>query len=637
MIGQSIAHIFCLLIAVVGISTDSFAADDVVATIHGEPQRFPFPSSQNPNSGGPVSTQRGPTNNSHGDPNSFYQDICLEGGACNVLKQSADNMFINAEREYAQKEIGSRKNNALVKLNAVQQDIELLRQGQPPQSSDARTMLDDLRTTANQREAGAASYKEIAEVAKANLQRDVRAKVDSIVNIPGSEPPPMDSGLASSLEASVGRIESSGNGDNNDRASFGPPRLVPNPQDNSPGAITARKQLSSQIAQSFREKAETRDRQFRGTEAARYREQSISYTRYISGDTADYALLQIKPEAQALFGAPLSSGSWGGYETIRAANQLSLNPDLRNRPDVFFPAYFAIRNAAEFAKNLNVFDQAQVGQFLNFIDTAYAVSDMLTGLTEGVMTSFYDPGAGVAGLWRSFNGPVNRAEVVSGLVQGSTQAWQIISDAFHGNPSAALNLSATDLARISAQVAADLLQGVQLVGAARDAVLFGVRGSIALYGMTVNIPSALARYGGLAEVIRFGRMPDVVRTLKLVTESDTAFFWSGRSGSFRAGVEAPRIASTNNGVTLEMIIEQRGVKMPIYDPSDQSSIKAWADVSMEYANGCKGNVRAVIGRNTRPDSIWLTTELPALKANPRVTRITSIDPESGVQTIIFQR
>jgi filamentous hemagglutinin len=108
------------------------------------------------------------------------------------------------------------------------------------------------------------------------------------------------------------------------------------------------------------------------------------------------------------------------------------------------------------------------------------------------------------------------------------------------------------------------------------------------------------------------------RALQLVTESDTAFFWSGRSGSFRAGVEAPRIASTNNGVTMEMIIEQRGVKMPIYDPSEQPSIKAWANVSMEYANGCKGNVRAVIGRNTRPDSIWLTTELPALKAKPHV-------------------
>jgi hypothetical protein len=43
------------------------------------------------------------------------------------------------------------------------------------------------------------------------------------------------------------------------------------------------------------------------------------------------------------------------------------------------------------------------------------------------------------------------------------------------------------------------------------------------------------------------------------------------------------------------------------------------------------------GENLRPGSTWERIELPALKNNPNVTKITVIDPETGSETVIFQR
>ena len=44
-----------------------------------------------------------------------------------------------------------------------------------------------------------------------------------------------------------------------------------------------------------------------------------------------------------------------------------------------------------------------------------------------------------------------------------------------------------------------------------------------------------------------------------------------------------------------------------------------------------------IGSELRPGNIWENIELPRLKANPNVTKITTIDPKTGVEKIIFER
>lgn len=56
-----------------------------------------------------------------------------------------------------------------------------------------------------------------------------------------------------------------------------------------------------------------------------------------------------------------------------------------------------------------------------------------------------------------------------------------------------------------------------------------------------------------------------------------------------------------------------------------------------YAENVHGEVHAVIGSNLRPGNVWETVELPRLIENPNVTKIVIIDPETGAETIIFER
>lgn len=50
-----------------------------------------------------------------------------------------------------------------------------------------------------------------------------------------------------------------------------------------------------------------------------------------------------------------------------------------------------------------------------------------------------------------------------------------------------------------------------------------------------------------------------------------------------------------------------------------------------------GKIRAVVGNELRPGNIWGNIELPRLKANPNVTQITTIDPKTGIETILVKR
>lgn len=120
------------------------------------------------------------------------------------------------------------------------------------------------------------------------------------------------------------------------------------------------------------------------------------------------------------------------------------------------------------------------------------------------------------------------------------------------------------------------------------------------------------------------------------TKFDTAFFWSGRTDGIGGMDVAIDVAKSRGGVTLESTIDDANVIMPEWDFNKPSSIDAWEEASNIYAEQVSGKIRAVVGNELRPGNIWENIELPRLKANPIVTQITTIDPKTGIETIIFK-
>jgi hypothetical protein len=123
----------------------------------------------------------------------------------------------------------------------------------------------------------------------------------------------------------------------------------------------------------------------------------------------------------------------------------------------------------------------------------------------------------------------------------------------------------------------------------------------------------------------------------VITETNQAFFWSGRSGGVGGADVARQMAEGRGGITLEAIIEKRGIRMPVWDPDNPSSMQAWSQISRKYAASASGEVRAVIGSTMRPGSVWEMIELPALRSNPYVSRIVLIDPLTSAESILLQR
>ena len=124
---------------------------------------------------------------------------------------------------------------------------------------------------------------------------------------------------------------------------------------------------------------------------------------------------------------------------------------------------------------------------------------------------------------------------------------------------------------------------------------------------------------------------------RLKTDPDTAFFWSGRTEGIGGMGVAKKIAKNKGGVTLESTIDDTNIVMPEWDFNTPSSVTAWEEASNVYAEQVSGEIRAVVGSELRPGNIWENIELPRLKANPNVTKVTTIDPKTGVEKIIFER
>ena len=127
---------------------------------------------------------------------------------------------------------------------------------------------------------------------------------------------------------------------------------------------------------------------------------------------------------------------------------------------------------------------------------------------------------------------------------------------------------------------------------------------------------------------------DAIRP-KLKTQPDTAFFWSGRTDGIGGAENAANIAKSRGGVTLESTIEIKNIVMSEWDFNNPSTMEAWDLASGAYAEQVSGEIRAVIGSELRPGNIWENVELPRLKNNPNVTKITTIDPQNRCRECRF--
>ena len=125
-----------------------------------------------------------------------------------------------------------------------------------------------------------------------------------------------------------------------------------------------------------------------------------------------------------------------------------------------------------------------------------------------------------------------------------------------------------------------------------------------------------------------------VATNSLATGSDEAVFWSGigRGGD----ATAASWAAKNGGATLESTLAQRGIQLPVWDASNPSLVSAWRQASADFASGASGNVRVLQGA-PRIGSVWAEVEYPTLIRNPNVTSITSINPATGEQVVLWTR
>ena len=134
-------------------------------------------------------------------------------------------------------------------------------------------------------------------------------------------------------------------------------------------------------------------------------------------------------------------------------------------------------------------------------------------------------------------------------------------------------------------------------------------------------------------------------TNALKTEPGTAFFWSGcakvdpSTGKLLVSGDevAAEIANKCGGTTLETQIKVNNIEMPKWDFDVPESIKAWEDTSAAYAKQVSGDVRAIVGKKIRDGNIWENVELPRLMQNPNVSKITTIDPDTMAETVIFER
>jgi hypothetical protein len=118
------------------------------------------------------------------------------------------------------------------------------------------------------------------------------------------------------------------------------------------------------------------------------------------------------------------------------------------------------------------------------------------------------------------------------------------------------------------------------------------------------------------------------------TERNAAVFWSGAPMTREA---AATWARDNRGMTLEMVIADRAVRLPTWNPRDPAAVSAWRQASRELARGASGDVRVLQGDTVRTTSVWAEVEYPALINNPNVSSIRAVDAKTGREVLLWSR
>jgi len=213
---------------------------------------------------------------------------------------------------------------------------------------------------------------------------------------------------------------------------------------------------------------------------------------------------------------------------------------------------------------------------------------------------------------------------------GADQAQAGSRTAWNGSPTQTIGGYALQQAFGISPQAAEMLYGA--VGVAGGFSLGTAAGNIPTL-TTVKVYAPMASASADAEAGGFY----LLNPTNYTTKAGGAVFWSGRTNGVGGADVAGKIASSQQGTTLEQLAEARGLNLPAWDPNNPASVQAWSSASQAYAESVSGSVNAVIGNSLRPGNVWETFELPALKANPNVTEIIRIDPVTGSKTIIFSR
>ena len=121
----------------------------------------------------------------------------------------------------------------------------------------------------------------------------------------------------------------------------------------------------------------------------------------------------------------------------------------------------------------------------------------------------------------------------------------------------------------------------------------------------------------------------------LATKSGGAFFWTGRNGDVSVEEQAASIAAKAGGLTLESGLAAHNIIMPAFDTRNTQAVNIWESASRILAQKASGEVFCVQGATLRPNNVFETIELPALKANKAVTKVTRIDSKTGAKSPIF--
>jgi RHS repeat-associated protein len=174
-------------------------------------------------------------------------------------------------------------------------------------------------------------------------------------------------------------------------------------------------------------------------------------------------------------------------------------------------------------------------------------------------------------------------------------------------------------------VAGNLAQGNDAGAIAEDALDYAM--------IDANLFLAAATDGLSEEAeLEAGAFMEVGNSLS--TTRNQAVFWSGIPNGANS---AAQWAAGNAGVTLEQTIAARGIQLPAWDANNAASVAAWSQASQQFAAGASGDITVLQGDALRIKSVWGQTEYSALKANPNVTSITAVNPNTGERVLLWSR